>query len=528
MTPKNSLLSSISTPLTWIYLVLVLGGFPFYFQHNYIDLTSAKKNYFQSVSILFLILTIAIGIYTYFYSEKKQRINFSFSITDFCALVFAIVILISCCLSPAGAESFWGNEGRQMGGLFLLLCVGVYFAISRYFQPNNWLVWLLFCSAVILWLIVLCNFLDWDLLGMHHHLRKSQQVKFIGTLGNTNINASYSGVLAALMFALYYLNEKKFPRRCFFGASILGIYACLCTASDSWLLAVGSALLLLLLLSMGDASKMLKWWKTCLTFFCASTVMALTIIFANLTNWQNAFILNFQKQPLLCFLTDPRLLLAELLLLLMIYLIIRSQAIYFLKKYGNKILAGFLVLGILITAITIFPMDDSFGTNRGFIWKRTLANYWKFPLHQKLFGYGPNCFLASLEEHFGAEMRKHFKFPFLDAHNEALQFLTVTGLLGMVSYMGMQLTLLVDCLRGLTQKHCHHFDNQTSILQNNTSLSQYTAFSEEKFLLLGSVGITAYLFQGLVNNPSIFTTPLYFIFLGMIKKGIQAHCWQKR
>lgn len=513
MTPKNNFLTSILSYLTWIYLVLILGGFPFYFQHNYIDLTSAKKNYFQSISITFLILMIVISIYLYFSSEKKHRINFSLGITDLCALAFAVVILISCCISPAGTESFWGKEGRQMGGLFLLLCIGVYFVISRYFQPNKWLVWLLFFSALILWLIVLCNFLGWDLLGMHQHLRKSQQIKFIGTLGNLNINASYSGVLSALMLALYYISEKKIPQRCFFGACILGIYACFCSASDSWLLAVGSALLLLLFYSMGHTSKMLKWWNTCIVFVLASAAMSLTIVFATITNWNNPFISNFKKQHLLCFFTDPRLLLTESLLLLLIYFIIRSQAIYFLKKYGNKILTGIIVLGIVITVINIFPMDDHFGNNRGYIWKRTLANYWKFPLHQKLFGYGPNCFLASLEEHFGAEMRKQFKSPFLDAHNEVLQFLTVTGFLGTISYMGMQLTLLVDCLRGLAQKFQHNSNDKPFS-------SNFITLSEKKFFLLGGVGITAYLLQGLINNPSIFTTPLYFIFLGIIKSGI--------
>lgn len=516
MTPKNSFLFCLSTYLTWIYLVLMLGGFPFYFKHNYIDLTLAKKNYFQLVSIVFLTLIFVLNTYIYFYSTKRHKINLFLSITDLSALTFAIVILISCGISPAGLESFWGNEGRQMGGLFLLLCIGVYFAVSRYFRPNKWLVWLLLFSAVILWFIVLCNFLGWDLLRMHQHLRKSQQIKFIGTLGNLNINASYSGVLSALMLALVYISENKLFQRCFLGASIFGIYACFCSASDSWLLAVGGALLFLLFCSMGHSSKMLKWWKTCLTFVCASAAMALTITFANLINWQNPYILNFQKQHLLCFITEPRFLAIESLLLLTIYLIIRSQAIHFLKKYGNKILALFLVLGIIITAITIFPMNDDFGSNRGYIWKRTLTNYWNFPLHQKLFGYGPNSFLASLEEHFGAEMRKQFRVPFLDAHNEALQFLTVTGLLGTISYMGIQLTLLADCLRGLTQTSLYNFDSKTLS-------SQLLTYSKQKYFLLGCVGIIAYLLQGLINNPSIYTTPLYFIFLGITERGIRNH-----
>ena len=37
----------------------------------------------------------------------------------------------------------------------------------------------------------------------------------------------------------------------------------------------------------------------------------------------------------------------------------------------------------------------------------------------------------------------------------------------------------------------------------------------------GCVGITAYLLQGLVNNPSIFTLPPFFIFLGMVENRLR-------
>ena len=166
----------------------------------------------------------------------------------------------------------------------------------------------------------------------------------------------------------------------------------------------------------------------------------------------------------------------------------------FLKKYGNKILIGLLLLGILAAGAAIFPLEDSFGTNRGYIWKRTLLNFKELPLWQKLFGYGPNCFYQSLQQRFGAEMHELFDSPFLDAHNEALQILAITGILGLASYLGMQLSLLASCLR-----KCRL----------------------DGIFLAGSVGITAYLLQGLVNNPSIFTLPPFFLFLGILENRLR-------
>ncbi len=489
---KRNIASSIQQSLVRVYLVLMLGGFPFYFQHGYFNLVSAKKNYFQITSMVFLTLMICSSCFSYCCKEKRIRKIPLLSITDLCALFFGITIMISCFLSPVGAESFWGTQGRQMGGLFFLFCIGIYFVISRYYQPKIWILWLFFFSTILLWLVILCNFWNWDLFGMHRHLAK--KTDFIGTLGNVNINACYSSVVSSLMFGFYSLSTKPWANRCFWCASFFGVYACYCTSSDSWVFAVGVSLLVLLFWSMGTPSKMMKWWMCWLAFLCSSLAINLTVFLADATNWKNIYIRNFQKQELLMFLTDTRLLLVEAVCCAILFWLIHSPCIHFFKKYGNKALAGLLVLGIFFAAVLIFPLDDDFGTNRGYIWKRTISNFQEFPIRQKLFGYGPNCFLRAMEERFGAEMHRRFSAPFLDAHNEILQILTITGLFGLLSYMGMQISLLASCLKNKQQN---------------------------PFLFIGAVGITAYLAQGLVNNPYIFTSPLYFIFLGILESKIR-------
>ena len=485
--------------LTWIYLLVMLGGFPFYFQNNYINIVTTKKNYFQTATLVFLALIAIFGICAYIEASKPRPLAFPLSAADLCALAFLAVVAVSCYLSPEGAEAFWGNKGRQMGGLFLLLCLGVYFAVSRHYAHRKWIGWLLLFSSILLWFIMACNFWNWDLLGMHSNLSKRQVTLFLGTLGNQNINASYSSVLASLMLAFYYSSEKAAHSLCLWGVSAFGVYACFCTSSDSWLLALSGTLLLLLGLSMGNAPQMMKWLKCCMAFCCGSLAMGLTVAFAKSTHWKNRYIQRFCKQKLLASMADIRVALAGIAILLILGLLVRhmhtgSRAMEFLKKYGNKILIGLLLLGILAAGAAIFPLEDSFGTNRGYIWKRTLLNFKELPLWQKLFGYGPNCFYQSLQQRFGAEMHELFDSPFLDAHNEALQILAITGILGLASYLGMQLSLLASCLR-----KCRL----------------------DGIFLAGSVGITAYLLQGLVNNPSIFTLPPFFLFLGILENRLR-------
>ncbi len=509
---KTATAQSLLQCLAQVYLLAMLGGFPFYFRNNYINIVASKKAFFQTATLLFLALAILLGLYGWLQTKGAAERVLHFSAADWCGLAFMAVTAFSCLLSPEGAEAFWGHKGRQMGGLFLLLCMGAYFAISRCYGHRDWVFWLFLSSAALLWIIMICNFWGWDVLGMHSNLKKSQLTHFLGTLGNQNINASYCGVLTSLMLAFFHSAKDERRRRFLWAASVLGVYACHCTSSDSWLLAVGGALLLLLALSMGKQPQMLEWLKCCMAFGCGSLAMGMTTAFAKSSNWKNPFIRRFLKQKLLSAITDVRLALPVTALLLLLFLLLRrkpqAKCMGFLKKYGNWILAACLLLGILAAGLAIFPLEDGFGTNRGYIWKRALWNFQELPAWQKLFGYGPNCFYQSLQGRFGAEMRELFDSPFLDAHNECLQILSITGILGLASYLGMQLCLLRSCL------------------------GRYRAMADapagNQLYLAGCVGIAAYLLQGLVNNPSIFTLPPYFIFLGILARHLRTLPCQMR
>lgn len=460
-----------------LYLFFMVGISPLFFRAHYLDIVSAKKGFFQIVSILFLIGILLFG--------RKNRWRGALSGADICAAVFFLTIVISCVCSPEGGEAFWGTQGRRLGGAFLLLCVGVYFVLSRYYKRGSLLLWIFLIGNCLVWAIVVCNFWGWDLLHMYADLAEDQHLYFIGTMGNNNINSGYSGVVTALMMGLYYMGQERLTRRCFFCAVILGTYVCCCTRSDSWLLAVGGGMFLLLCVAMREGH-LLKWCGLGGAFWTGLALMKATESLDRLAGWENMYIQDLRGQGLLYALIDIKIL-AVLGAALLLLALSRSWKVW--QVYGPWILAAAAAIGTAAAIVSIFPLEDAFGTSRGYIWKRTVWNFREYTFLQKLWGYGPNCFLQSMEEAYGTQMRELYGAPFIDAHNECLQFLAVTGILGALSYMGLQVTLLIACLRGRGRK---------------------------PVLLLGCVGIFAYLLQGLVNNPQVFTTPLYFIFLGIV------------
>ena len=72
------------------------------------------------------------------------------------------------------------------------------------------------------------------------------------------------------------------------------------------------------------------------------------------------------------------------------------------------------------------------GTVRGYVWKRSIDLYNViFTPIQKLFGYGADTFKLLMVQYYPPRNETVFD----SVHNEYLQFLVTTGMVGMVSYI---------------------------------------------------------------------------------------------
>lgn len=145
--------------------------------------------------------------------------------------------------------------------------------------------------------------------------------------------------------------------------------------------------------------------------------------------------------------------------------------------------------------LEIFRVTDAWGNYRGAIWKRGAGLYMDYSVAEKLFGCGINCLSYLLDENYAQEMMELTGHRYIDVHNEFLQMLLTTGLVGVIGYFGMILSILKDCVNKIRKN---------------------------EQLLVGIAGITAFLAQGLVNNSQIVTMPVFFtgwgVYLGIIRK----------
>jgi len=466
-----------------IYLFFVIGIFPFVYNNNFIDITKSKKMAFQWVAIPFVVVGIVIWIYE---SVKNKKIKLG--LMDYSVFFFIASVLVSSFISSESKEAIWGETGRQLGGVYLILCAMVCLVVSKIDADYKFLIKVMFVANTLQFLLIIANFLGNDILGMYPNLIKSEHNYFLGTIGNINVNAAYASIITALAMVVGYFENNKKNKMFILAFITMGIFVCLCSRSDSWLIAIGIAFVILVIHAMEKREKLYVVIQYFACLILASATMMMLKYIENNTKWDNLWIKDIDTRKLQCLLISKEIIALEVLLLIIATLLIRSKAFEFIKKHGRKIVYVLLAVVVVAVMVIVFPLEDSFGSHRGFIWKRSINTYIEFPIINKLFGYGPNCFYQALKDKYAVEMVEVCGGIFIDAHNEILQFLIVTGIMGVIGYVGMQVITLIKSFKN--------------------------ANSPEG--IFGIVFIIAFMAQGLVNNPTSFTTPLLFVLMGLI------------
>ena len=156
------------------------------------------------------------------------------------------------------------------------------------------------------------------------------------------------------------------------------------------------------------------------------------------------------------------------------------------------------VIGAIIYASLkaghVFKIDDSWGNYRGYVWKRLVESYRDFPLINKIFGYGNESVKTIMID------------GYYNAHNEYLQYLVTTGIVGAVAYIGLIVSAFVSMIR-------------CAFGGADRDLCECTAIA---------LGIAGYATQALFNLNQSLTTPYIFLLAAMAagicrKKRMQKH-----
>lgn len=465
-----------------IYLILMVGVFPLFFTDKYINIVQSKRFFFEIVTIGFIVI-MAVAFISY--NEKimidKRYILF--------IGIFALALIVSVILSDNKINSMFAMSGRMYGTVYMFICLLSFIIIAGKWIPKMWLIWL-FCGINIFMseMIILDNW-HVDLMGMKSNLVERQYKSFTGTMGNINVNASYMAIVLPVVSGLFYVcyvkNVSRTKKWIAYIGTIVVMMASVCTRSDSVYMSVAGTLGIMLFFSVNDKKKM-----KAVTCIFASFAIALTTI-GILYNVFNSRAYEFSKSNLfMC--KGPGTIGMWVITTVLLILCISIEKEKNLTKKLIIVGITFALVTLIVLAVlyVIINFDDSFGSNRGYVWKRTVHIIREEGIIRFLFGHGMNNFSSVFNRYYLDEMSQKFDSPFIDAHCEPLQFMITTGFTGSVGYFGM---MAVSLKKGIDD------------------------VGKNPIFIIEIATITSYFLQGLVNNPQVFTLPLIFIFISVFE-----------
>lgn len=488
------------------YLLLMWGIFPAFYTDGLFQITQDKKSFFVWVTAILCIFLCLLEIRNKFNlikeNNKKRKENTQEKRKPQIDSIFLFVLFCATWLSLYAAinreEAFYGLISRKIGVTVMLCCIAAFLAVRKYGSVDTITVWgMLLGSGFIYVCGILCsckiNFL-------HIQDQVATPEIFPTPIGNINFNACYLSLVLPFVMVLFLLCKERFSEIIYAVSIYMGFVFHFFLRTDSAVLMMIASFIVLLYFAVEKKSWREHYMQMTVLYLAAG----LTVTFARILIPKHIYSFDGIGEKMLR-------------LPVMLPLVIIAVGIWFLqKKTGERfweklrairnivLCAGIIVIILTIVCFilvnTVFAeqakktaweallLKDRWFSARGYIWTRTVHEFGKLPLKNKLFGTGLNCFYHLMTPIYREDMMNRFGAVYYDPHNEFLQVLTAMGIVGVIGYFGLILYTLYRSLRTWKKN-----ENQ----------------------LITAVTLPVYLLQGLVNSYTIFQLPLLFIFLGL-------------
>ena len=129
-------MKSLSNWIIQIYLFLMLGVFPLYYQDGYYNMGDAKYEFFKYATIAMLGVFVVVRLVEKIAKRESWKIRLS--IQDTTVFLYTVAAILSFVMSPYRENTWIGSHEWYMGLLSQILFIGVYFAVSRKSEKNLW------------------------------------------------------------------------------------------------------------------------------------------------------------------------------------------------------------------------------------------------------------------------------------------------------------------------------------------------------------------------------------------------------
>ncbi len=497
------------------WAIVLSFAVPLYMKDGYYQIGTAKYDAYAHVVVFGMpVLLLLVLLYVIFAVKEKgisvqgfKNVWADMSVTDRFVLGYILVVLISFLFCGQWKEAFWGYNGWFMGLFSQLSFVLIYFIFSRFMKDSPLVLTVLCIVSSYVFAVGIQHRLLIDTIGTYDSLSDYYKKQFLSTLGQASWYSSFMTVVIPIgMFAFWYF--KHWALRLLSGLFVLVSFMTMVTQNtDSAYFGFLAATLVLFHVSVKDADRMRRFFEVMLLFALAPKCMQLLLkIYPNeIMEWD-------MISHILVF--DDRVWILTVLcsIIIVVFALLGKKdrypekAMYIFRNIVYGVLGALLIFWIILLVwsangqlpgvladlaekVPYLKWDTTWGNHRGFTWGFTAQMYADLNLKDKIIGVGPDCYAIYAHGNYTDILKEQWSGAILtNAHNEWLNMLINTGLLGAVAYLGIFVTAFVRFVKN----------------------------SENRPMLLGlAAAIAAYMAHNLFCYQQVLCTPFVFLFLAI-------------
>lgn len=498
---------NVSNAVINYYLVLMFTVFPLFFTNQFSKIRHDKYYVYLALSGVLAVVEIIALLLSLSSNDSKRNLGQEkwykqLSVPDYAFGALILVYIISTIFSVSPLDSFTGEAGRNNGLLIFIVFFLVYIIISRLYAFKEYVFVFVSGGSLAVYLLCILNFFYIDPLGMYRGYSLTTVKDFTATIGNKNIMSAFC-CLTIPLFVMLFLNSKhKVFRYIYLAVGGIGFASMLCADSESGFLGLIPTLALILLYYSRNISMLRKFFTAIASMLIASKILILFSLAVKgvekgFGTMQTIFIYDYKSLIAIVIVagiafglwtlekknsgfTVPK---AVPAVLIGIYAIAFIGIVSLFVKYSfidtESKLGGIM---------TFFRFNEKWGTHRGYMWIKGWEIFKTSGVKNMLIGWGPDTFYMAFSPYFTELSEKFNNSSTNCAHNEFLNYLVTTGILGLGAYLTLFVSAIVRAVK--------------------------TA-SKNPLAVVFAAPVVCYLFQSVVNIANPIVTPLLFIFLAL-------------
>lgn len=485
--------------MAYCYLFLFNSLFLFWFTDYYYNLNDSKYYFYITITAITLLISgVLYALHKLQLKKDNQTTTWKqlihLSITDKLLFLCLCSYLITTIISSYPSASCYGMI-RHTGLIFALFLAGTYAIVSRLYQQQQSILLLFLGSVGVVVIIGMLQFFNIDPLGFFQEVSDYRSNFYLSTMGNINFFSSLICLSLPLTIVLYLYCENTTSKILYSISMILCFIGLMIANSDSGYFGIFTLLLIIAYFALKNIQYLKRYFIVLLYFLGTFKLMGILIYFMQDSCRElHTFSHFIAYRPI----TWIFLVIVGIAYLLMdVYTSPCEKYFKDIQKVGRGLLLLIVILAIglflyyffidtkqpLGTFANYLRYNDAWGTGRGLIWNRVLYSYTQLPFLQLLFGHGLDTTRLLLIDTFGETMALYD-----NAHNEILQYLVTTGIVGLLCY----LSTLISSLKRL-----------------------WIFIKKEPYAFAIAATMLCYFIQAIVNINQPITTPFLFMFLGI-------------